>query len=76
MTVYRGTVVAVVDGRPVVRIPRRLGFDGPPIGPLEAVEVAVPAPAAVPDYQVGDRVLVESNLDGRSDVFVVIGRLK
>lgn len=75
MTVYRGTVVDVVAGRPVVRIPRLVGLAGEAFGPLPALEVQVPAPAAVPGYTVGDQVLVDDELDGRVDHFVVLGRL-
>lgn len=65
--IYRGTVVAVVDGRPVVACRRLAG--GTPLGPLEACEVPPPG------WEIGDRVLLEAVVDGRPDELAVLCRL-
>jgi hypothetical protein len=84
MTLYRGTVVDMVAGRPVVNIPRLHGSPGHrDVGPLPALitgragdEVEPGAqPLLVPGLQIGDAVLVADELDGRVDQYVVLGRL-
>lgn len=62
MTLYRGVVVAVLAGGPVVRIPRLYGAQHPGVGPL---------PTLVGGLLAGDRVVVADELDGRSDCLIV-----
>lgn len=66
MSVYRGTVTALVGGAPVVRIPLLFGVDHEGLGPLES---------CAPGLMVGDRVLLADGVDGRPDQFVVLGLL-
>lgn len=67
MTLYRGTVVDLVAGRPVVNIPRLHGSSGQrPVGPLASLTAGL---------GIGDTVLVADELDGRVDQYVVLGRL-
>lgn len=63
MIPYRATIVRG-GPRPIIRIDRRR--DLPPIPAADS---------CVADLEDGDRVIVISGLDGRSDQWVVIGRL-